>query len=464
VIGMWRFCRNAALYGCVAVAFACGQPAWAESLEDALANAYIINPLLNAERARVRAIDEDVARANSGYRPQIFGGADYGIDKRTTSPSALNDGTTHPHGYDITLSQPLFQGFQVLNRVRQAKSTVQAGRESLRSVEQQVLLEAVVAYVDVVRDQAVVQLRQSDVEVLAEELRATRDRFEVGEVTRTDVAQAEARHSEAITGLNVAQANLKASRAAYERVVGHPPSHPGKPASIAYALPSSLDEAMSLGDAEHPEILAAVYREEASLYNVQAIMGEMLPNAQLQAGYEKRFDQGPFFDWQERTTVTARVNVPLYQGGEVSARVRQAKEQNNELRRLIEDLRLRVNADVVSQWGFVQSSRASIESARAAIAANRIALEGVREEERVGQRTTLDVLDAQRELVNTEVILVTAERDLIAAEYALYAAMGRLNAQTLGLHVPYYDPTEHYEIVKNKWFGLRPPPPPEPDQ
>jgi outer membrane protein len=447
-------------------------PANAETLEQALSDAYLVNPVLNAERARLRAIDEQVAYAKSGLRPNVTGSADTNyVNQNSDSTNALGfgsgglstDGITHPHGYSVQLSQPLFEGFQNLNAVRQAKAQVQAERESLRTSEQNVLLDAATAYVNVVRDQAVVRLRENDVKVLTEQLKATRDRFDVGEVTRTDVAQAEARRSEALATLSVAQANLKTSRAAYEQVIGHPPGNLQTPPSIRHLLPQTLDQAMTLGDGENPVILSAVYNEEASLYAVQQIMGEMLPDVSLQAGYEKRFDQSKFTKDIETTTVTVQANVPLYQGGGVAARVRQAKETNNQLKREVEDARLRVHADVIANWGILQSSGPAISSAESAVKANKIALTGVREEEKVGQRTTLDVLDAQRELLNSQIGLVSALRDRVVAEYSLYAAIGRMDAQTLGLSVPYYDPLEHYEIVKNKWFGLRPPPPPAAD-
>ena len=455
----------------LAVAFACA-PAKAETLEQALADAYLVNPVLNAERARLRAIDEQVAFAKSGLRPNVSASGDTNyVNQNSDSKNAValgsgglsTDGVTHPHGYSVQLSQPLFEGFQNLNAVRQAKSQVQAQRETLRSTEQTVLLDAATAYVNVVRDQAIVRLRENDVSVLSEQLKATRDRFDVGEVTRTDVAQAEARRSEALATLSVAQANLKTSRAAYEQVVGHPPGNLQTPPSIRHLLPQTLDEAMTLGDGENPVILASVYNEEASLYAVEQIMGELLPDVSLQAQYEKRFDQSQFTKDIETTTVTAQVNVPLYQGGGVSARVRQAKETNNQLKREVEDARLRVHADVIANWGILQSSGPAISSAESAVKANKIALNGVREEEKVGQRTTLDVLDAQRELLNSQIGLVSALRDRVVAEYSLYSAIGRMDAQTLGLSVPYYDPLEHYEIVKNKWFGLRPPAPPAAD-
>ncbi|MGC1134283.1 MAG: TolC family outer membrane protein, partial [Nitrososphaeraceae archaeon] len=469
-----RLRRGAAGVLALVAAVASCAPAQAETLEQALVDAYLLNPVLNAERARLRAIDEQVALAKSGLRPFISGSADTNYVNQNSDvggPSAIglgsggltSDGVTHPRGYSVQLSQPLFEGFQNLNAVREAKATVQAQRETLRSVEQTVLLDASTAYVNVVRDQAIVRLRENDVSVLTEQLKATRDRFDVGEVTRTDVAQAEARRSEALATLAVAQANLKTSRAAYEQVIGHPPGNLVTPPSIKHLLPATLDEAMTLGDGENPIILASVYSEEASLYVVEQIMGELLPEVTLEAQYEKRFDQSKTINEIETTTVTGRVNVPFYQGGGVSARVRQAKETNNQLKREVEDARLRVHADVIANWGILQSSGPAISSAQAAVSANKIALTGVREEEKVGQRTTLDVLDAQRELLNSQIGLVSALRDRVVAEYSLYAAIGRMDAQTLGLSVPYYDPIEHYDIVKNKWFGLRPPPPPAAD-
>ncbi|BAQ17264.1 TolC family outer membrane protein [Methyloceanibacter caenitepidi] len=478
--GRWQTLRRAArssrrgVFALSVWLVACGlsMPAAAESLEQALADAYLLNPVLNAERARLRAIDEQVALAKSGLRPTITGSGSTAYNNQNSNLRGRanvlssfgggigSSGVTHPHGYALTLSQLLFGGFQNLNAIREAKSLVQAQRETLRQVEQTVLLDAATAYVNVVRDQAVVRLRENDVQVLTEQLKATRDRFDVGEVTRTDVAQAEARRSEALATLASAQANLKISRATYEQVIGHPPGTLSAPPSIRHLLPNSLDEAMTLGDGENPVILTAVYNEESSLYAVERIMGELLPSVSLEAQYEKAFDQSSTISDIETTSVTGRLSVPLYQGGGVSARVRQAKETNNQLKREVENARLSVHADVISNWGILQSSGPAIRSAEAAVGANKIALTGVREEEKVGQRTTLDVLDAQRELLNSQIGLVSALRDRVVAEYSLYSAIGRMDAQTLGLSVPYYDPFEHYEIIKNKLWGLAPPEPP----
>ena len=178
----------------------------------------------------------------------------------------------------------------------------------------------------------------------------------------------------------------------------------------------------------------------------------------------QRFDQSNTLKEQQVTTVMGRVNVPLYQGGGVAARIRQAKETNNQLKKEVEDARLSIHAEVISNWGLLQSTASQIKSAQDALEANRIALEGVKEEEKVGQRTTLDVLNAQLEYLGSQIQLVTAKRDRVVAEYSVYSSVGRLDAQSLGLSAPYYDPFEHYNIVKNKWFGLRPPSPPAPDE
>ena len=493
---------GAAVIACLAVGVVlCARTATAETLNEALSNTYLINPVLNSERARQRATDEQVAVAISGLRPNISASGDAAFRNQESDvvggsrsnfqtcdmttrgnepafcafldataaaaarPTALpDDGVTHPYGYSVTLSQPIFEGFQNLNAIRQAKATVQAGREGLRAVEQTTLLNAVTAYVDVVRDQAVVRLRQTNVDVLTEQLRQTKDRFNVGEVTRTDVAQAEARRSDAITQLYAAQANLKASRATYEQVIGHPPSDLIHPPTIVSLLPSRLEDAMTLGDGENPVILNVVYQEEASLYNVSQIEGELLPQVTFDVDYTQRFGQSRTLEEQQVTTVMGRVNVPLYQGGGVAARIRQAKEANNQLKKEVEDARLRVHADVISSWALLQSTASQIKSAQDALEANRIALEGVREEEKVGQRTTLDVLNAELEYLGSQIQLVTAKRDRVVAEYSVYSSVGRLDAQSLGLSVPYYDSLEHYNIVKNKWFGLRPPSPPAPDE
>lgn len=430
------------------------QPASAESLREALSSAYTYNPRIDAERARLRATDEEVARANSGYRPRASANADVGVQHSETRPSSAANGTTAERGYSINLSQNLFNGFQTTNAVNEAEAGVRAGRETLRDVERAVLLEAVTAYMDVVRDQAVVRLQENNVKVLTRELKATKDRFSVGEVTRTDVAQAEARRAGAVSALDAARANLKTSRASFERVVGHPPSNVTDPGPPNRYLPKSLGEAQSIGEQENALIIAALYREQAARYTVDRIRGELLPSAQLEAQWAERFDPSRTLQESEQASITGRVSIPIYQGGEVSARVRQAKHTHVSRLQEVEQVRTEVRAAVTSAWSQLQAAVAQVQSDRLQVEANQTALTGVREEEKVGQRTLLDVLNAEQELLNAQVQLVTDERNLVVAGYTLLSAVGRLDANQLGVAANVYDPEVHYHEVRRKWFGL----------
>jgi outer membrane protein len=433
------------------VAALAASPASAETLQQALAAAYKFNPRLDAERARLRATDEEVARAKSGYRPTVTGSADISYQKTDTRPPGLG-GETHPKGYGVTATQPVFSGFRTLNSVRVAEATVRAGRENLRIVEQSVLLEAVTAYMDVVRDQAIVRLRENNVNVLTRELRATQDRFAVGEVTRTDVAQAEARRAGAVSALDLARANLKTSRATYERVIGHPPSNLAEPPAIR-GLPSSLNEAIAIGAKEAPAVVASLYFEQAARYNVDLVWGELLPTVSLEADYNRRFDTSGL-DEIESTSVTGRVVVPFYEGGEVRARVRQAKHAHVSRLQEVEQARTENQALAITAWSQLVAARAAVESDQVQVNANRTALTGVREEERVGQRTLLDVLNAEQELLNAEVQLATDRRNAVVAAYGVLSAVGRLSAAEMSLLADVYDPEAHYNEVRRKWFGI----------
>jgi outer membrane protein len=428
-------------------------PACAESINEALASTYRYNPRLDAERARLRATDEDVARAMSGYRPIITGNADINSQYTRTRPDSPGDGTIHPKGYSVDLVQPVFTGLQTYNAVNEQEANVRAGRETLRDVERSVLLEAVTAFMDVVRDQAIVRLRENNVNVLSRELKATQDRFAVGEVTRTDVAQAQARRSGAVSALDLARANLKTSRAGYERVVGHAPSDLEEPVGFEAALPRSLEEATGVGTRESPAVVASLYREQAARYAVDRIRGELLPTVQLEASYTDRFDSSKFTDEQETAIVTGRLSVPIYENGEVYARVRQAKHLQVSRLQEIEQARTETEADVVSSWSQLLAARAQLQSDQAQVDANRTALAGVREEERVGQRTLLDVLNAELELLTSEVNLETTRRNHVVSAYTVLSAVGRLDALTLGVAGTVYDPEAHYHEVRRKPWG-----------
>lgn len=446
---------------CFALALLCLEPlptagsASAESLKQALRDAYRYNPTLDSQRAQVRAIDEQVPIARSGYRPTVTGTADVGYENRRVRPNVSGTGgETHPRGWSVNTTQPIFDGFQTLNAVRTAEAQVREGRSNLRSVETQVLLDAVTAYIDVVRDQAIVRLQENNVVVLTRELKATQDRFAVGEVTRTDVAQAQARRAAAVSQLDSARGNLKISRAAYERVIGHPPSNLEIPQPPEALLPKTLQDAIAIAIQENPNVVAALYREQAARHTVDQIWGQLLPQVQVDASYAQRFGDSQTIDQVDTTTVTGRLTWPIYQGGLVHAQVRQAKQTHIARLQEVEEFRAQAIANVVSAWSQLQAARAQLVSDQAQVEANQIALTGVREEERVGQRTVLDVLNAELELVTSQVNLVVTRRNLLFAAYSTLAAMGRLTAERLALDTAVYDPEAHYFEVRNKWGGL----------
>ncbi len=444
----------AALAGVLAMAVPGG--ATAETRKQALNAAYKFNPRLDAARALQRATDDEVPRALSGYRPSVAGSADTTYERtKTTSSSILgtNREESNPRGYAVGLTQPIFRGFRTKNAVSLAEATVRAGWEGLRTTESSVLLEAVTAYLDVVRDQAILTLRENNVTVLTRDLSATQARFQAGEVTRTDVEQAKARRAGAVAALDLARANLKTSRAIFERVIGHPPSKLIEPRPSTL-VPKGLGDSTEIASRESPAMVAALYREQAARFNIDLIRGELLPTVQLEANYARRFDPQTNIEDAESTTVTGRLTVPIYTGREVEARVRQAKQTHVQRLQEIEQARTEVQAQVVTAWSQLQAAKAAVESDLVAVTANRVALAGVREEERVGQRTLLDVLNAEQELLNSEVTLATDRRNVVVASYALVAAIGRLNAQELGVSSLVYDPEQHYQEVRDKWFDL----------
>lgn len=430
-------------------------PSFAETLEGALVKAYQSNPELNSQRASVRATDEDVSRAKSGYRPRITASADAGrtyYDVKT-STGIGSDGYLSPRGVGLQINQNLFNGFGTTNSVKAAESNVFGSREALRNVEQNILFNAAQAYMNVLRDTAILRLQRNNVEVLEEQLRQTRDRFNVGEVTRTDVAQAEARLAGARSSISAAEGNLRSSVAIYRQVVGTEPSklNPGKP--LDKILPRTLEAAVSLGLREHPAIIAALHSTDAAEFQVKVAQSEFAPSLDVSGAVQQRYDYADRGDERLNASVVATLTVPIYQGGEVSARVRQFKEQAGQAQLQVDVMRDQVRAAIVSAWGQLEAAKAQVIAAVAEVAANTTALEGVREEARVGQRTTLDVLNAQQELLNSRVNLIMAQRDRVVASYAVAQAMGRLSVASLSLKISEYDPSVHYEQVKGMWVG-----------
>jgi outer membrane protein len=458
-----RFRRSALLLGpvCALLASLDAMPSQIMTLEQALAHAYYANPTMNAQRAATRATDELVPQALSGYRPKVQGNAEVGIERiqTQTSVGGKTRNTFHPRGYGVTAQQNLFNGFQTGNLTRSAESQVLAARETLRNTEQNVLLDAVTAYMNVLRDGAIVQLRRGNLEALNEQLRATRDRFNVGELTRTDVAQAQARVAQAESELAGAISDLNASRAAFRRDIGLDPGN------LAQARPydkfgvSTLDAAMAEAFGKHPAIMAARHGVDTASLQVKVAEGALLPTINLEASAQRFSDPSFAVDNTFDAQAAIRLTVPLYQGGADHSRIRQNKEIVGQ-RQLESDIaRDSVRAAVIQSWGLVTASRAQIEAAQAQVAAAEIALKGVLEEYRVGQRTTLDTLNAQAELVNARVNLVIAQRNRVVASYSLLSSLGKLSLAELRIvaQAQTYQPEVHYEQVRDKWFGLRTP-------
>jgi outer membrane protein len=448
--------RLAAAFLAASVSMFSLNAALAETLQGALAKAYVNNSSLNAARAEVRVRDEDVAIAKSGYRPNITYTAE-------GSHSSNLDGTHRTSlSSSLRVRQIFFDGFKTKNRIKQATAGVYAQRESLRFSEQDVFINAVTTYTNVIRDRKIAALRKKNVAFLIEQVRSSQARFEVGEGTRTDVAQADASRAAAIAQLNAAQAQANASEADYRQVVGEEPKELKAPTTLAKLMPKSIDSALSAAANDHPLIGARKQSVDASQFAVKVDEGELLPTLAAEASIRRTGEQinSPFRNngtTSDEAVVGVVLTVPIYQGGRVSAQVRQSKEQLGQARIEVDVAIDQVRAEVTASWGQLEAQKASVIANKQLVSAAQLALDGVSEERKVGQRTTLDVLNAQSDVVTAQINLVTSEANVVVTSYALLQAMGRLTADRLGLGVKLYKPEEHFEAVKDKWFGLRTP-------
>jgi len=452
--------QGAAIVALSAALLASG--ARAETIGGALAKAYLNNPDINQQRAAVRAQDENIPKANAGYLPTVTAEGDAGrlhTEEDDVSGTGANyKSTTSPRGYGMTVTESVWNGDRTGNSVRQAESGVLGVREQLRNTEQNVLLSAVGFYMDVLRDTAILDLDRNNVEVLQEQLRQTQDRFNVGEVTRTDVAQAEASLAGARATALGAQAQLQASLANYRQAIGDDPKSLSPVAPISRQLPKVLPEAIAISQVEHPAIVAMLHGVDASALAVKIAEGALYPTVGVTGQLQKRFDYNATPGEQLYTaSIVGQVAWTLYDGGLSYAATRQAKEQLGQTELQTDLQRDKVRAAVVAAWGANASSSGVLRAARAEVQAAEVALAGVREEAKVGQRTTLDVLNAQQTLLNARVQLVTAQHDSVVNSYSLLSAIGRLSIETLGLAVPEYDPRVHFDQVKNKLWGVRTP-------
>jgi len=430
-------------------------------MASALAAAYTSNPDLNSARAQLRAIDEGVPRARAGGRPTVTGTFD--IHTQTTRQQLPGQETSDwstgltPRSVTLSVEQPIFLGFRTTNNVKLAESSVKAGREQLRVVESDVLLSGVTAFMDVIRAQVVVNLTAQNIEFLREQQRAAEDRLSVGEGTRTDVAQTNARLQQGISDYAQAIADLNRAIATYIQVIGHLPESLGGYNGIEALLPSTVDEGLSVALTTHPLIVSAVYNIDIASYNVRIAEGATLPTLGVNASVTHREDQQFKNSWNQQAQIGARLNVPIYQGGEVASVVRQYKETLGQRRIDLDAARAQVRQAFVAAWSQLEAARAQVTAAEAEVSAQQLVLTGVIEEQRVGQRTTLDVLNAQQDLLSARVSLVNAQYGRVVGAYTLLSAYGRLDAKSLSLSVEIYDPAAHYSAVRDRWGGLRTP-------
>lgn len=445
-----RSCRRAGVALVLLLASSVGHAAVGQSLTEVLATTYETNPELLAGRAELRATNEFVPQALSGWRPVIAGTASIGegwVD------SDVGTDTTTPRSIALSLSQPVYRGGRTVASTRQAENLVLAQRARLVAVEQNVLLDAVAAYMDVVRDIAVLELNINNEQVLARQLEASQDRFEVGEITRTDVAQSEARLAGATSSRIAAEGDLTESRARFVETVGETPGTLVTP-PIVTTLPTSLDEAVEVAATAAPNVVAADYVERAARDGVDVVFGELLPSVEIVTRAEYEDDQSSFSGDRTSASIQAQLTVPLYQAGEVSSRVREAKKRASQRRLEMAQQRRNAAQVATTAWEGLSTARAQITAFEAQVRSNEIALEGVREEAQVGTRTILDVLDAEQELLDSRVSLVRSKRDEIVAGFQLLAAVGNLTARDLNLPVEYYDYQADYLEVRNKLWGV----------
>lgn len=429
-------------------------PVSAETLVDALVAAYLNNPALEAGRAQLRAVDENVPQALAGWRPTVEIHSSFGVDR--SESDKLGPETLTPWSGELSVIQPLYRGGRTMAGTQRAESEVLAERARLLTVEQNVLLSTSIAYINVLRDEAVVGLNRSNVQVLERQLEATRDRFQVGEITRTDVAQAEARLSRSVSDRVQAEGNLVSSRAAYARLVGNAPGTL-EPAPRLLDLPENEAIAIEIAMENNPLLHAARAGEEASRHAIDVSRSRLLPEVRLKGDISHREDVSIMVDETDDYGISAQVTIPLYQGGSAYSEIRQSREINSRRRVEVEETRREVVEGVTQAWEALNTARAEIQSRRDEVRAAEIALEGVRQESIVGARTTLDVLDAEQELLDARVALVVAERDEFVASFELAAAVGGLTAANLELPVELYDAEAHYRNVRSvRWGPDRP--------
>jgi outer membrane protein len=469
--GAWGRRATAAIaLSCAAFAIAAPCPLAAETIETALAKAYQNNPQLNAQRAILRQADEGVPQALSGYRPTISANASLGREFTNiteeipplppTLPNGVSvtaQGLTTPRSVGLNGTETFYNGERTANSVRKAESQVSQARETLRMMEESVLLSAATIYMDVSRDSANLEVQQNNVRVLERTLQDTRNRLTAGQVTTTDLAQAEAQLAAGQATLHAAESTLMTTRANYRRIIGVEPANLAPASPVDRLSPSTLNAAIAAGIAQNPSVTAALYGVDVAQLQVKIAEGALWPTLTGQYAVQKAIEPEFLTPKLYTNEVMLNLSVPLYQGGAEYSAIRLDKEAVDQQRVTVDQVRDQTRADVVQAWGQLQAAKAEVEAAVRQNDAAARALTGVRNEALAGQRTTQDVLNAEQALVNARQSLIVAQHDRVVASYSLLSAVGRLSAHELGLPVSIYDPQVHYQQVRDTWFGLRTP-------
>ena len=448
---------------CLATVMALGGigAAMAETLPEALVKAYQSSPQLNADRARQRGTDENVPQALAGYRPQVAVGLGAGLQAvRDLLPgNTIQTATLRPWTIGVTVTQVLFNGFKTANSVRVAEFQVQSGREALRNTGQGVLLDAVTAYMNVLANQALVESQRTNVSVLREILASTKKRLDAGDVTPTDTAQAESRLSRGLADLNAAEVAFAISKATYTQVIGDSPNQLTAASPVDRLSPISVAASIETANQEHPAVLGAGYDVDVAQTSIKVAESSLLPTVSVQGSASRSVETDTSLTTTstDQASVIGQINVPIYDGGTAASQTRQAKEMTSQSRMVLEQVRNQSRTAVVSAWVSNEGTKVALTAAESEVRAADVALQGVRREAQGGQRTTIDVLNAQQDLTNARSRLIQAQRDRIIASYTLLSAVGRLDVHTLNLNTPDYLPEVHYHQVRDAWHGLRTP-------
>jgi outer membrane protein len=453
--------RSGICFGAViCVAFA-ATAVHAETLPEALAKAYQTNPQLNAERARQRGTDENVPQALAGYRPQIVASLSGGLQAvRDLLPSnIIQTATLKPWQIGVTVTQTLFNGFKTANSVRVAELQVRSGREALRNVGQGVLLDAATAYTNVIANQSLVEAQRANVTFLRETQAITQKRLNAGDVTPTDTAQAEARLNRGLSDLNAAEVNLAISQATYAQVIGNAPAQLRPAETVDRYLPRSREDAIGLAFHEHPAVMAASFDVDVASTTIHVAESSLMPSVTVQGSVSHSRDSDPTLGTfgTDQASVIGQLNQPIYDGGTAASQTRQAKEVAAQSRLVLDQVRNRARTAAVSAWVTNEGAKVAVTASESEVRAATVALAGVQKEAAGGQRTTVDVLNSQQDLISAKARLIGALRDRVIASYTLLSAIGRLDVKTLSLNTPDYLPEAHYHQVRDAWHGLRTP-------